>query len=297
MASMTTSSALNLASVDAPERAAAWMRAAGTLFPGLSVNRLPVNPTGGAIHGIPLGSGSLWSIMSPQVLARYQPTLRTEPQPMFSVMVQLEGSTVSRQSGRECRLADGDFCVLDGLVPSRTALAFSGEDPGAVLLRNVLLNIHEAAPFLDSDQRSAVLATAVQMMATPKLPGADASTCRASQRIAATLAFIDTELADPTLTAQRVAYAQGLSRRRLDEILLRSVGTSLSAQIWARRLGQAASDLLNPRFARKTVTQIAFGVGFEDAAHFARAFKRRYLCTPREWRTRMEDPVSLRERH
>jgi AraC-like DNA-binding protein len=68
--------------------------------------------------------------------------------------------------------------------------------------------------------------------------------------------------------------------------LLGSLGTSLTAQIWMRRLTQAASDLLDPRFATKTVTQIAFGVGFEDAAHFARAFRRRYHCTPSEWRQR-----------
>ena len=37
------------------------------------------------------------------------------------------------------------------------------------------------------------------------------------------------------------------------------LGTSLTAQIWSRRLAQAANDLADPRFAAKTVTQIAFG--------------------------------------
>ena len=136
---------------------------------------------------------------------------------------------------------------------------------------------------LEPEQRTAALASVVQILGVPRLPGGDSLASRNTERIAATLAFIDAELADPTLSAQRVADAQGLSRRRLDQILA-TLGTSLSAQIWARRLAQAASDLIDPRFSDRTVTQIAFGVGFEDAAHFTRAFKRRYEVTPREWR-------------
>jgi len=33
-----------------------------------------------------------------------------------------------------------------------------------------------------------------------------------------------------------------------------------------------------------TAAQVAFANGFEDAAHFTRAFKSRYACTPGQWR-------------
>jgi AraC-like DNA-binding protein len=305
------SSALDLASVAEPERAAVWMRSAGRLFPGLSVSKPPVNPIVGRIEGVPLGPGHLWTILSPPVRVSYLP--RHDSPPMFSVMLQLDGATTAAQCGRECTLAAGDFCVIDGLAPfdldaagpvsrvvflqmprhavlsrrdgleRRTAQAFDIREPGAAFLRNVLTNLLEAAPMLGLEQRTAALASVVQMLGVPRLPGGDSLATRNAERIAATLAFIDAELADPTLTAQRVADAQGLSRRRLDQILA-TLGTSLSAQIWARRLAQAASDLLDSRFGERTVTQIAFGVGFEDAAHFTRAFKRRYEVTPREWR-------------
>jgi AraC-like DNA-binding protein len=305
------SSALDLASVAEPERAAVWMRSAGKLFPGLSVSKPPVNPVIGRIEGVSLGPGHLWTILSPRVRVSYLP--RHDSPPMFSVMLQLDGTTTAAQCGRECTLSAGDFCVIDGLVPfdldaaaplsrvvflqmprhaalsrrdgleRRTAQAFDTREPGSALLRNVLTNLVEAAPVLEPEQRTAALASVVQMLGVPRLPGADVLASRNAERIAATLAFIDAELADPTLTAQRVANAQGLSRRRLDQILA-TLGTSLSAQIWARRLAQAASDLLDPRFSDRTVTQIAFGVGFEDAAHFTRAFKRRYDCPPRVWR-------------
>jgi AraC family transcriptional activator of tynA and feaB len=314
-------SELDLANVEKPQRAAQWTRSAIAFFPGMSVTRPPVNPVAGRINGMPMGPGYLWSILSPPVLVSYLPTARSGVQPMFSVMLQLEGMTTAAQCGRECSLSPGDFCVIDGLAPfdlevtdplsrvvfvqmprhsvlsrksgleERTAQVFDPHEPGAGLLRNVLLSLIDAAPFLEAEQRAAALASVVQMVAAPKLPGGEHLPGRNGERIAATLAFIDAQLADPTLTAQRVATSQRLSRRRLDQILA-ALGTSLSAQIWARRLTQAASDLLDPRFAAKTVTQIAFGVGFEDAAHFTRAFKRRYQCTPREWRNRAAPELS-----
>ena len=307
---------LDLSTVEGHERAALWMRSAGRFFPGVSVTRAPVNPAAGMIDGLPLGPGWLWNILSPAVSVSYLPVEHPERQTLFSVMLQLEGITSASQCGRTCELHPGDFCVIDGVAPfhlevaeassrvvfvqmprsavlSRrgelercTAQRFDTTEAGALLLRNMLANLLDAAPLLAPEQRSAALAAVVQLLATPKLPSGTPEGGRDSERIASTLAFIDAQLADPSLNAHRVAAAQGLSRRRLDQILLGSLGTSLTAQIWMRRLTQAASDLLDPRFAAKTVTQIAFGVGFEDAAHFARAFRRRYHCTPSEWRQR-----------
>jgi AraC family transcriptional regulator, positive regulator of tynA and feaB len=308
------STELDLATVAQTQRAATWRRSAITFFPGLSVKKTPVNPVAGRIHGEPLGPGYLWSILSPDVLVSYFPTSQPGAEPIFSVMLQLEGSTRAAQCGRVCILHPGDFCVIDGLasfdlevseslsrvvflqmprhavlsrkagLEGRTAQAFDADEPGALLLRNLLTTLVDTVPFLEAEQRAAAFASVMQMVAAPKLPGGEVGHGRNGERIAATLAFIDAQLADPTLTAQRVAAAQRLSRRRLDQIMA-GMGTSLTAQIWSRRLTQAASDLVDPRFAAKTVTQIAFGVGFEDAAHFARAFKRRYQCTPREWRS------------
>ncbi len=62
------------------------------------------------------------------------------------------------------------------------------------------------------------------------------------------------------------------------------LGTSVTARIWNRRLEQAAADLVDPQRRALTVFQIAFGVGFEDAAHFSRAFKTRFGSSPRDWR-------------
>jgi AraC family transcriptional regulator, positive regulator of tynA and feaB len=315
MAAACIPSVLNLESVAESQRAAAWARCAGTFFPGLSVTKPPVNPVMGSIEGLTFGPGQLWSIQSPPVLIGYEPAPRSNEPAIFSVMLQLDGTTHVAQLERACRLARGEFCFIDGEAPfemevteplsrvmflqmprhavvgrhagieSDTAVRFSAHEPGAAILRNLLLNILEVGPSLFAEQRAAALAAVIQLLGIPNLREPFGDLAPAEHRLHATLAFIDAQLSDPTLNAERVAVSQGLSRRRLDQILFERLGSSLSAQIWARRLNQAASDLRDPRFERRTITEIAFGVGFEDAAHFARAFKRQFGVTPWEWRT------------
>jgi AraC-like DNA-binding protein len=308
----STPSMVDLSGVQESLRAAAWRRSAQSCFPGLSVRDLRDNPAFGMIAGAPFGAGHLWIVLSPAVQVSYDPRGANDAQ-IFSVMLQIKGSTLARQ-GRRCGLLDpGELCVIDSFVPfelevvglasqfmilqmprhavigrhpyleHRTAEVFDRDETGTSLLRNVLLSLVDSAHLLQSDQRGAALAAVIQLLGAAKMPRPPQSE-GVGWRVKAALALIDTELADPELDASRIADAQGISRRRLDEIMVAQVGASLTARIWLRRLDQAASDLLDERFAAKTVTQIAFAAGFEDAAHFTRAFKRRYGCTPRAWR-------------
>ena len=59
---------------------------------------------------------------------------------------------------------------------------------------------------------------------------------------------------------------------------------SVSDWIWSLRLDEARSRLCDPRLAAQGVSVIAFDCGFNDAAHFSRAFKARFGCSPRECR-------------
>lgn len=310
---LSTPSLLDLNGIDESLRASAWQRSARTYFPGLSVRDLCVNPAFGMIAGSPLGAGHLWMVLSPPVKVSYDPHAAENAQ-IFSLMLQLRGSTRARQRGRAGVLRAGELCVIDSVAPfeleveegvssqimilqmprhavlSRhpylercTAEVFDPQETGTLLLRSVLLSLLQSAQSLESDQRGAALAAVIQLLGAPKIDRHSHAE-GVGWRARAALAFIDSELADPGLNASRIADAQGISRRRLDEIMIAETGLSLTARIWLRRLEQAASDLLDERFASKTVTEIAFASGFEDPAHFTRAFKRRYGCTPRVWR-------------
>lgn len=315
--SSVSAASLNLNGIDERQRANAWSDAARTYFPGLTVE-LKSPPALGSMQGMQFGSGYLWRIYSPPLFVSYRPsTTRAAANESFSVMLQLKGSTTAAQNRRTCRLDTHDFCVIDGRAPfelevsspiseimflqiprsavtsrhpylaHRTAERFNPNDAGAVLLRSALRRILQLAPYLESDQRGATLASVAQMLGAARLPVT--SERSVNWRVRNALAYIDAHLSDTSLSAEGVARNQGISRRRLDDIFLKTLGVSLTSHIWARRLEQAAADLANPLQASTSVTQIAFSVGFKNVAHFTRAFRRRYECTPCEWRERPRD--------
>lgn len=67
-------------------------------------------------------------------------------------------------------------------------------------------------------------------------------------------------------------------------VLLAEAGIAFERHVLERRLGRCHEQLVSPAFAGRTVTDIAFGWGFNDLSHFGRAFRRRYGATPTELR-------------
>jgi AraC family transcriptional activator of tynA and feaB len=306
-------SLLDVTSVDEDHRAGVWSLTATSVFPGLSINDMPDSVPVGQIRSIPMGGGSLWSILSVPVHVNYSPAGGADdPRASISLMMQLIGSMEVGQNRRACVLNAGDMCLIDERFPfhltghvrneivflrmprravlgrhpyleHRTAGLLEFDDPGTMLLRESLLRTVQAAPDLREEQRGSVLTAMVHLLGaatSPNQPQLD----DVSWRVRAAQAYIEMNLGDCDLTADRVARAQGISRRRLDQVLRRALGVSVSAQIWNRRLEQAAADLIDPRRQSQTVSQIAFATGFEDAAHFSRAFKARFGQSPRDWR-------------
>lgn len=304
---------LDLSSVDQAGGAQGWAAPAASCFSGFSVKRLQADAPAGQIHSVAMGGGSLWSVLSSPVLVSYSPA-KAAPDcgPSISLMMQIDGAMAVGQNHRICRLGPGDMCLVDerfafhlhGEVSSQIvflrmprqavlgrhpylercmASVLDREDPGAQLLRDTLVRAVRTAPSLREDQRGSVLAAMVHLLGAAMAPqGAPPE--EVNWRVRAALAFIETHLSDADLSAERVAEVQGVSRRRLDQVLRQAVGRSITAHIWSRRLEQAAADLTDPRHRGRAVSQIAFANGFEDAAHFSRAFKGRFGKTPRDWR-------------
>ncbi|MBC7717587.1 MAG: helix-turn-helix domain-containing protein, partial [Pseudorhodobacter sp.] len=54
--------------------------------------------------------------------------------------------------------------------------------------------------------------------------------------------------------------------------------------IASRRLDAIRRDLCDRNFAARSPSEIAFSWGFNDAAHFSRAFRARFSCSHRELR-------------
>ncbi len=96
------------------------------------------------------------------------------------------------------------------------------------------------------------------------------------------VAYINEHLADPELTAERVADALFISRRRLYQLF--SDGDGVSGRIRRLRIEQAKQLLADPTRAQQGVGDIARQCGFVNAAHFSRTFRAIVGRTPKEFR-------------
>lgn len=99
------------------------------------------------------------------------------------------------------------------------------------------------------------------------------------------LAYIDTHLFDPTLTAGRAAADLGISRRWLHAVLA-DVSISFHDHVARHRLQQCVRMLDDPAFDEVSITEIAFRSGFNDVSTFYRRFGERFGTTPRDRRRR-----------
>ncbi|WP_246021780.1 helix-turn-helix domain-containing protein [Alteraurantiacibacter aquimixticola] len=303
---------IDLRQVKQDQRRLMWDVAAREAWPGITVRLRTALPAGGSIRRVKLGTADLYEVESVPAEVDFRPTqLPSSRSAFISVMVQVEGSTNIRQSARNATVEPGDICLLDEACVFRMlteqgcriyflrlprvqvlgrhpqlerlfARTLPSSEPGAGLLAELLLRLGRDALKLDEAQRLAALAGIVQMLGLAS-PSAGAG-LDIPWRICRALDFIELNLALPELTAENVAREQRISRRRLDQIMQEHVGEAISAHIRSRRLESAAKDLRNPQRVDQSIAQIAFANGFEDAAHFSRSFKRRYLVTPGQWR-------------
>ncbi len=60
----------------------------------------------------------------------------------------------------------------------------------------------------------------------------------------------------------------------------------MSTYILRRRLEECARQLADPRWRGHSISDIAFGWGFNSAPHFSRSFRELYGTSPRDYRLR-----------
>lgn len=94
---------------------------------------------------------------------------------------------------------------------------------------------------------------------------------------------IDGNLSDPELSRTKIAASLGISVRYLADIFA-SHSLSVGAYIWERRLHKCFLALKDPAQGGRSISNIAFGWGFNDMSHFSRTFKERYGVSPKEFR-------------
>lgn len=303
---------LDLKDITQERRGLLWQGVMRENFPGLSISFGGDAPLLGSIERVTCGAGELIAVKSMPVEVQYQPRhLPSFVVRHISLMVQRAGVTQVSQGGRSCRVEEGDLCLLDEAhgfsllsdvkgeivflrMPRETVLGrfpqlerqcaqpMEGSHAGAQILGDMLARIQADGPLLNDLQRAALMSAVIQLLGVAEPVGEEPD--KHSWRVRRALDFIEMNRSVSGLGADDVARDQFISRRRLDQLMLQSVGQSIAAHLWARRLQQAATDLRDPAHAGQAVAQIAFANGFEDAGHFTRAFRKAYGLTPSAWR-------------
>ncbi|MFE9776400.1 helix-turn-helix domain-containing protein [Streptomyces sp. NPDC005931] len=241
---------------------------------------------------------------------------RQDQEPIVLVGLQVTGTSVVVQNGRECLLRPGDFALYESTSPytllyeegvdhhflrfPRAALALPDRSlrditavslgPGNPLARLAFTYFSQLA--LSDELHRGAHAGAAFEPSVELLRGVVAShrgdTGSAKASSEATLGlritqYIREHLADPDLSAARIAAAHGISVRHLYVVLSRS-GISLGDWIRTRRLAERRRELAGPGGRLRTIAAIARSWGFVDATHFSKVFKQAYGVTPRDWR-------------
>ncbi len=305
------------ATVDRRSQLSYWREVVCATFVPLDIER-PQRPAVGfraEVTAQSLGGLRIATVVSePHAVFRSLDMIHRSPEDDFLVNLAISGRAVVAQDGREAVLRPGDFTVYDSarpyrincpdpfrllvlkiprdlfvshcqLPPGATAAAVQGDRGVGALFSSFFRRLPAHTQGLLPEVVGQVGVNVLELLATvlsdlasdvrPALPR-EAQLLRARR-------YITGHLSDPGLSPATVAEALGLSVRYL-HLLFQAESTSPFRWILERRLELAARLLADPRQASRSITSIAFAVGFKDASHFTRVFKHRYAVGLRDYR-------------
>lgn len=234
----------------------------------------------------------------------------------FLVSIQTRGLGRVTQDGKAAFLHPGDFALYDSTreyqlhfegdfeqivlkLPAErlrnavkdtsqlTATTVSGKAGAGQLLITMINTLWDDVDSLQPASAAAVADGALNILVAglKTLPAAccEGLSSLANFHLARIKQIIQSRLADPTLSIGDIAREVGISVSHIHR-LFRNEATSPTHYIWNQRLEGCRRDLLDPRLAKHSISEVAFSWGFNDAAHFSRAFREHFGESPRDWR-------------
>ncbi|WP_420465949.1 helix-turn-helix domain-containing protein [Panacagrimonas sp.] len=227
--------------------------------------------------------------------------------------LQLSGRSTVEQDGRRIEVAPGSFYLVDTTRPYRLYFtedfcALSFRLPHAQLLPRLrqprrctavrvdaasglgslaaaqMQGLMRCAPQLDADaaQRlSSTLAELISISVSGTIPAQEQSRDELRRAFRQMIVRQVRERAtDPGLAVEGVAAHFRISPRYLHGVFAEH-GTSFTQFVLEHRLTLATQALGDSSAA---VTEVALACGFGDPSYFGRVFRRRFGCSPRQWR-------------
>lgn len=187
--------------------------------------------------------------------------------------------TIDISNANDCLIVHMPVAMMDQQIGERdwAACVLDGKNPNVRLLSRVLEGVWNERQY-QHDLEGGVDTVIANMASIACLGHRVPSGAMFKEPVEFALAHLH----DPELGTAVIAEGTGLSTRAVQHAFARHVGCSPSAFVTRQRLARAAEMLRggDPR----SVTQIAFDVGFSDAAFFTRCFTRQFGMPPSQWR-------------
>ncbi|MFF1683461.1 helix-turn-helix domain-containing protein [Streptomyces sp. NPDC058256] len=249
-------------------------------------------------------------------IRRTERLAREDKEPAVFLNLQTTGTSLVVQNDRQCLLRPGDFAVYESTTPytllydegvdghffrfPRAALALperllrdiaaiplGPDNPVARLAFTYFSQLAVSDEIHQGAHADAVVEPSIELLRAA-LASQHGNSSLARAPLEATLSlritqYIREHLADPDLSAARIAAAHDISVRHLYAVLSRS-GISLGDWIRTRRLAECRRELTGPNGRLRTIAAIGRRWGFVDATHFSKVFKQAYGISPRTWR-------------
>lgn len=274
----------------------------------------------GEISSLRLGCLAISHVRTNAIRVHRTPEgIRRDPESHYIIQVQRSGCSVVSQDGRCATLKAGDFALYDSNRPFELVFDEHGHDITTLRVPCSALDIHvsniqelSASTIAASSAPGRMLSSMLSMLErdySRLTPSAALSMSEAiTSLIAAGLrsvptanhkrpsslqayhvgrvhAYVNDHLRDPDLSVASIARAIDMSADHLSRIF-KHEPMPLSKLIWQSRLAACTNDLRDSKLRHRSISEIAFAWGFNDAAHFSRAFKERHGMSPRQWRAR-----------
>jgi AraC-like DNA-binding protein len=294
------------------QRFAYWKHLVSSAFVPLEVYCSRADDFRGQLRGCELGSLRFVEVTAEPHTARRTPRLvRSDPADCYKIGLQLRGTSVLAQDGKEAMLAPGDFALYDtdrpytlalgdphrmlvlvfprdmlGLPQARldTLTAVRLEGTMAALIGPFLGQVAEMIDEVDTLAGIRLAGNVLDLLRTvlaerlDRTPE-DLDAAHRAQMLQITV-FIEEHLAEADLSPAQIAAAHHISLRQLHK-LFHASGTTVAGWIRTRRLEHCSRDL---RSATRPVSAIGARWGYPDPAHFSRLFKAAYGVSPRDYR-------------
>ena len=114
-------------------------------------------------------------------------------------------------------------------------------------------------------------------------------------RLRSVKAYIEANLGEPNLSLATIARQNGISLRYLHQ-LFRLTDMSVSGWLRLRRLQRCHDLLTSPRNANRSITEIAYSMGFSSSSHFSNLFRAQFHVRPSDVRGTSGPAIATHER-